>query len=86
LRSTVCRMAKALQAPRYQALPKLLRDLREAAGLTQRDLGNKLAISHTLVHASERAERRVDIAEFCDWCFACGVDPLDVMKQFLKKR
>lgn len=28
------------------------------------------------VHKSETGERRVDVAEFVDWCVACGVDPL----------
>lgn len=79
-------MAKALQAQRYRKLPQLLREMREQAGLTQRDLADKLGLSHTLVHNSERAERRVDIAEFIDWCAACGVDPVDSMRRFMRRR
>jgi transcriptional regulator with XRE-family HTH domain len=79
-------MPKALQATRYRSLPNMLREMREHAGLTQRDLARKLRLSHTLVHNSERAERRVDLAEFCDWCAACGVDPLDGLRTFLKRR
>jgi transcriptional regulator with XRE-family HTH domain len=79
-------MAKSLQAHRYRPLPALLREMREKAKLTQRDLARKLGIQHTLVHNSETAERRVDVAEFVDWAAACGVDPLDALKEFLKKR
>lgn len=79
-------MAKALQAARYKALPKQLRALREAAGLTQRDLAKKLRMSHTLIHASEVAERRVDVMEFADWCRACGADPADTLRDLIARR
>jgi hypothetical protein len=39
-----------------------------------------------LVHSSERAERRVDIAEFADWCAACGVDPLKAFADLQRRR
>ena len=68
-------MAKAQHAPRYRHLPAMLRSLREEAGLTQRQLAAKLRTSHVFVHKSEIGERRVDIAEFMDFCLACGVDP-----------
>jgi transcriptional regulator with XRE-family HTH domain len=79
-------MAKALQAQRYRQLPALLREMREKAGLTQRGLAKKLRINHTMLHNSETAERRVDVAEFIDWASACGLDPLEAFKQFLKRR
>jgi transcriptional regulator with XRE-family HTH domain len=76
-------MAKALQAQRYRQLPALLRRMREEAGLTQRDLAKRLRMSHTMVHSSETAERRVDVAEFLDWARACGVDPAVAFNEFL---
>jgi len=60
--------------------------MRESAGLTQRDLAKLLRINHTMVHNSETAERRVDIAEFVDWADACGQDPIEVLRAILKKR
>lgn len=75
-------MPKALQAPRYRTLPVFLREMRQSAGLTQRALARKLAISHTMVHSSETAERRVDVTEFVDWAIACGVDPVEALKDF----
>ena len=79
-------MPKSLQAQRYRQLPALLRSMRESAGLTQRELARKLAMSHTLVHNSETAERRVDVAEFTDWATACGVEPADAFAAFLQIR
>ena len=79
-------MPKSLQALRYRQLPAFMREIREEAGLTQRELAKKLRMNHTMIHNSETAERRVDITEFIDWAMACGVDPIDAFKSFLKKR
>jgi len=79
-------MPKSLQAQRYRQLPAMLRDMREKAGLTQRELGKKLGINHVMVHNSETAERRIDIAEFADWCEACGVDAVDAFKTLQRRR
>jgi transcriptional regulator with XRE-family HTH domain len=78
-------MAKSLQAQRYRQLPAFLREMREQASLTQRDLAKKLKMNHTMIHNSETAERRVDVAEFADWATACGVDPIDALRDFLKR-
>jgi len=79
-------MAKSLQAQRYRRLPALLRQMRQQANLTQRELAKKLGMNHTMLHNSETAERRVDVSEFVDWAIACGIDPLEAFKEFLKWR
>jgi transcriptional regulator with XRE-family HTH domain len=79
-------MPKSLQAHRYRQLPAMLRDMREQAGLTQRELAKKLGIHHVMIHNSETAERRVDITEFADWCAACGIDPLEGFKVLQSRR
>ena len=79
-------MPKSLQAQRYRRLPALLRDMRENANLTQRELARKLGINHTMVHNSETAERRVDVAEFIDWATACNLDPVEAFEGFVKLR
>jgi transcriptional regulator with XRE-family HTH domain len=79
-------MPKSLQAPRYRELPAMLREMRTAAGLTQRDLAKNLGISHVMVHNSETAERRVDVTEFADWCLACKVDPVEAFKDLQRRR
>jgi transcriptional regulator with XRE-family HTH domain len=79
-------MPKSLQAQRYRQLPSLLREMRQKASMTQRELGRKLGINHTLIHNSETAERRVDVAEFVDWAVACGLDPAEALTEFLRRR
>jgi transcriptional regulator with XRE-family HTH domain len=79
-------VAKAQHAQRYRYLPKLLRSLREDAGLTQRALAKKLFVTHMFVHKSEIGERRVDVTEFMDWCVACGVDPADAFAELRRQR
>jgi transcriptional regulator with XRE-family HTH domain len=79
-------MAKAQHAHRYRQLPGLLREMREAAGLTQRQLAAKLRNSHVFVHKSEVGERRVDVAEFMDWCIACGAEPEAALKLLRRRR
>jgi hypothetical protein len=39
-----------------------------------------------MVHNSETAERRADVAEFIDWAMACGLDPMEAFGEFLKRR
>lgn len=79
-------MAKAQHAHRYKYLPALLRRLREEARLTQRQLAAKLNVTHIWVHKSEVGERRVDIAEFMDWCLACEVDPAEAFLSLRRHR
>ena len=79
-------MAKAQHAHRYAQLPGLLRELREGAGLTQRQLAEKLSVTHVFVHKSEVGDRRVDVTEFMDWSVACGTDPVQAIKRLSRIR
>lgn len=79
-------MAKSQHAHRYRRLPAFLRQLRESAGLTQRDLAKKLGVTHVFIHKSEVGDRRVDVAEFMDWCLNCGIDPEEAFRQLRKTR
>ena len=79
-------MAKAQHAARYRRLPDLLRRMREEAPLTQQALAAKLSVGHAWVYKSETGDRRIDLAEFCDWAKACGVDPLEAVAEFLGRR
>lgn len=77
-------MAKSQHAPSYRDLPRMLRRMREAANMTQRDLAIRLRRGQPWVHKSEIGERRVDISEFLDWCIGCGVEPVDAFKTLIK--
>jgi len=60
-------------------LPQLLRQLRNSASLTQRELGKKLRKPQSWIYNCETANRRVDVTEFVLRCRACTADP---QKQF----
>ena len=74
---------KAQHATSYERLPTLLRTLREEAGLTQRELGEKLGKPQSWVYNCETLNCRVDVAEFVDWVTACGVEPVEAFARFL---
>jgi transcriptional regulator with XRE-family HTH domain len=57
--------------------------MREEAGLTQRALGGKLRKPQSWIYNCESGNRRVDVAEYCEWAVACGVDPLAAVRRFL---
>jgi len=67
-------MQKSVHTKEYKALRAELRSVREAAGLSQRDLAAKLDVPHSWVAKVEAGERRIDVVELA-WLFAaCGVD------------
>jgi hypothetical protein len=77
---------KPQHARDYRAVRTFIRELREGAGLTQRALGAKLRKPQSWVYNCEVGNRRVDLAEFINWCLACGVGPLVAFKRYLARR
>lgn len=75
---------KSQHAPDYEPLPAFLRTLREEAGLTQRELGERLGKPQSWVYNCETANRRVDVTEFTDWAAGCSVDPAEAFTRFLE--
>ena len=69
----------------YRVLPKFLREMREKAGLTQREIGKRLKKPQSYVYNCETANRRVDITEFILWSKACDIDPKKAFSNLLKK-
>jgi transcriptional regulator with XRE-family HTH domain len=70
---------KAQHRKGYARVPAFLRRLREEAGLTQRQLGQTLRRPQSWVYNCETGNRRVDVAEFCEWCRACDTEPADAI-------
>lgn len=64
----------------YGAIRNLLREIRREAGLTQVDLACRLRRGQSYVSKIERGEQYIDLAEFIDWCHACGVTPSEAMR------
>ena len=77
-------LTKAQHAGRYTPVLRLFRRLRTDAGLTQRHVGERIGRPQSWVHNCETGNRRVDIAEFCDWCRACGVEPEAAFRRLLR--
>jgi hypothetical protein len=78
-------MPKAQHSPAYRAVPRLLREMREVAQLTQRQIGAKLRKPQSWVYNCETANRRVDVTEFAAWCRACDVDPVAAFSQIVTR-
>lgn len=68
-------MPSALHDPAYRAFVAHLVQLRQAAGLSQRDLAGRLGRHQSWLAKSERGERRLDPAEFRALVLAMGLDP-----------
>lgn len=76
-------MSKAQHAAGYRTLPRFLRELREGADLTQRELGQRLRRPQSWVYNSETGNRRVDVTEFVAWCKGCRLDPVRAFERLL---
>lgn len=74
---------KSQHSPQYGRLPAFLRDLRAQAGLTQRQLGERMKKPQSWVYNCETANRRVDVPEFIAWAKACRVDAKLAFARFL---
>jgi transcriptional regulator with XRE-family HTH domain len=70
----VDRAQKSLYRPENQIFLATLRALRSRAGLTQRDLAERLGRTQNYVTAAERGVVRLDGLQIRDWCEECGTD------------
>ena len=62
-------------SPSYEAAIKVLVDARGAAGLSQRDLADRIGKPRSFVSKVENRERRLDIIEFIAVARGLGVRP-----------
>ena len=80
-------MEKSTFTPLYDSLRARLVQMRGAAGLTQRDLAERLGRERSFVSRIELGERRLDVVEFFWVCQACGQDAVElaagVMRDFV---
>lgn len=63
----------------------LLRGKREAIGMTQIQLAEKLNVSQTVVSKIETCERRLDVIELIDVCDAINVPFVDFLNELNSK-
>lgn len=63
-----------LSSPEYQQLRRLLVEAREAAGLSQVEVAQRLRRAQSFVSKYELGERRLDVVEFLHVCDCLGLD------------
>lgn len=78
-------MQKSIHTPEYAALRAELLEMRERAGLSQRELARRLHVSHSWVAKVELGERRLDLIEFCQVAEACSAQPRDAFERFMQR-
>ena len=69
---------------RQRAIVAALRKARDAAGLSQRQLSEKLREPPNWIQRIESLERRVDVAEFIAIARAVGADPVELFRDALQ--
>lgn len=74
-------MSKSLGSPRHKALIALLVEKREAAGLTQAQLAEKLGEYQSFVARLESGQRRVDVVEFLELATVLQFDPSAALRK-----
>lgn len=68
-------MRKTIHSKQSLAVQRKLVEMRQAAGLTHRQLAERLGREHSFVWRIEHGERRLDVVEFFTVCHALGQDP-----------
>lgn len=66
-------------SPSYEAAINHLVAVRKSAGLSQRDLAERLGKPRSFVSKLENRERRLDVVEFIAYAKALGADPSALM-------
>lgn len=73
-------MAKSIYQADYAVFRVYLRKTRLAAGLTQKELAERLHQTQSFVSKCERAERRVDVVELRAFCRVLGLSLTDFIR------
>jgi transcriptional regulator with XRE-family HTH domain len=72
-------LAKGTQDPRYRKMVAILAAARQAKGMSQADLAQKLGQRQQFVSKYESCERRLDVIEFIEICRALALDEAAVI-------
>ena len=75
-------MRKSIFSTGQEELQSLLRELRENAKLTQKDVARRLGQPQSFVSKYESGERRLDLVELREVCDALGIPLTTFVKRF----
>ena len=76
---------KGLRSPAAHAVATVLAEAREKAGLTQRQLAQRIRRPHSVIGMVETEQRQVTVPEFIVLARAVGADPLKLLEAVLKQ-
>ncbi|MXN63280.1 helix-turn-helix domain-containing protein [Stappia sp. GBMRC 2046] len=76
-------MPRSIHSDEYRKLTAILLDARNAAGLTQQEVADRLGKPQSYVAKVERNERRIDVVEFISLAKALGLDPAHLFSAVL---
>jgi transcriptional regulator with XRE-family HTH domain len=74
-------MQKSVFTGEYGVFLQVLREVRQARGVTQADLAARLGETQSWVSKCERGEHRLDIVELRTICRALGVSLVEVAQR-----
>ena len=77
---------KSLRTPTTRAVASVLADVRQGAGLTQRDLALRIRRPHSVIGMIESEQRQVTVPELISLAEAMNVEPLEVFRRILRQR
>lgn len=80
------RLSKGLRTRAHKALVTVLKASRDEAGLTQRDLADRLGKPRSYISKIESGERIPRITEFCDIAQALKLEPELLFQRFWRWR
>jgi transcriptional regulator with XRE-family HTH domain len=60
-------------------------EIREKAGVSQRELARRLGRAHSYVGRIETGDRRLDLPEFIEWYELLETDPVEVLQRILRR-
>jgi transcriptional regulator with XRE-family HTH domain len=75
-------MEKTIYTREYAIVLRLLRELREAAGITQVELAKTLGQSQSFISKIERGDRRLDLVQLRILCQAYGTTLPEFVRRF----
>lgn len=78
------RLARALQRHTL-AFRAVITDAREQAGLSQRELADRLEVNQNIVWRVEQGERRLSVPELFLWAEALGTTPENLIRRLRRK-
>src|SRR5262249_53535586 len=79
-------MDKWVSSAEYDGFLRVLREVRQRAGLTQADVAQRLGQTQSFVRKCEGGGRRVDVVELRHFCHALGISLADFIKRFEKTK